>query len=576
MHTACGDDVAGIKRHCRNLFGDDVKKMMTTSDVANLKEDLESSTWRRRQDFKATPSQYTAWGIVKLLVKSYETPHHEITEQDVESLHLQESRRADRLEMSELQSRARDIETRLTMPTTRQGMNCDVIEQLIAQHVAEVLLTYEANRNNRKGSHDEGSGSRRTVHTARGCTYKDFLTCQPCNFKGTEGVYVTCTMLDGSLTWWNSHVKTVRIDVACDMSWKDLMKMMTELALLCPKMVLDEEEKIERYIWGLSNNIQGNVTSARPTRLQDAIKLANSLMDQKICIFAARQVENKRRLESNPRENCVQQPPYKRKNVTRAYTVGSGEKREYDGNLPPCKKYKLHHTGPCITKCMNCKRVGYLTSDCRSPVAATNKRALVENQKSMVTCYECGKQGHYKSDCLKLKNQNRGNQHGNGEARRRVYALGGGEANEDSNVVMETKKDETKSEEKRLKDVPIVLDFLEVFPEDFPRMKELSDQLQELSDKGFIRPSSSPWGAPVLFVKKRDGSFRIRIDYRELNKLTVKNRYPLPRIDDLFDQLQGSSVYSKIDLRSGYHQLRVREVDIPKIAFRTRYSHYQF
>ncbi|GKC39400.1 putative reverse transcriptase domain-containing protein [Tanacetum coccineum] len=169
------------------------------------------------------------------------------------------------------------------------------------------------------------------------------------------------------------------------------------------------------------------------------------------------------------------------------------------------------------------------------------------------------------------------------------------------------KKEEDKSEGKQIKDVPIVRDFPEVFPEDLPglpparpvefqidlipgaapvarapyrlapsEMKELSEQLQELSDKGFIRPSSSPWGAPVLFVKKKDGSFRMCIDYRELNKLTVKNRYPLPRIDDLFDQLQGSSIYSKIDLRSGYHQLRVREQDIPKIAFRTRYSHYEF
>ncbi|GJZ12726.1 putative reverse transcriptase domain-containing protein, partial [Tanacetum coccineum] len=107
-------------------------------------------------------------------------------------------------------------------------------------------------------------------------------------------------------------------------------------------------------------------------------------------------------------------------------------------------------------------------------------------------------------------------------------------------------------------------------------MKELSGQLKEVSDKGFIRPSSLPWGAPVLFVKKKDRSFRMCIDYRELNKLTVKNRYPLPRIDDLFDQLQGSSVYSKIDLRLGYHQLRVREEDIPKTAFRTRYGHYEF
>ncbi|GKA54547.1 putative reverse transcriptase domain-containing protein [Tanacetum coccineum] len=129
---------------------------------------------------------------------------------------------------------------------------------------------------------------------------------------------------------------------------------------------------------------------------------------------------------------------------------------------------------------------------------------------------------------------------------------------------------EQESKEKRLEDVPVIRDFLEVFPEELPglppprqvefppsEMKELSKQLQELSEKGFIRPSSSPWGAPVLFVKKKDGSFRMCIDYRELNKLTIKNRYPLPRIDDLFDQLQGSSVYSKIDLRSGYHQLRI-------------------
>ncbi|GKE14354.1 putative reverse transcriptase domain-containing protein, partial [Tanacetum coccineum] len=107
-------------------------------------------------------------------------------------------------------------------------------------------------------------------------------------------------------------------------------------------------------------------------------------------------------------------------------------------------------------------------------------------------------------------------------------------------------------------------------------LEELSGQLKELQDKGFIRPSSSPWGESVLFVKKKDGSFRMCIDYRELNKLTVKNRYPLPRIDDLFDQLQGSQFFSKIDLRSGYHQLRVHEDDIPKTAFRTRYGHFEF
>ncbi|GJR63907.1 putative reverse transcriptase domain-containing protein [Tanacetum coccineum] len=108
------------------------------------------------------------------------------------------------------------------------------------------------------------------------------------------------------------------------------------------------------------------------------------------------------------------------------------------------------------------------------------------------------------------------------------------------------------------------------------KMQELSKKLQELQDKGFIRPSHSHWGAPILFVKKNESSLRMCIDYRELNKLTVKNRYPLPMIDDLFDQLQGACYFSKIDLRSGYHQLRVHEDDIPKTTFRTRYGHFEF
>ncbi|GKD34563.1 putative reverse transcriptase domain-containing protein [Tanacetum coccineum] len=164
-----------------------------------------------------------------------------------------------------------------------------------------------------------------------------------------------------------------------------------------------------------------------------------------------------------------------------------------------------------------------------------------------------------------------------------------------------------KTSEQKLEDIPIVRDFLEVFLENLsglpplrqieflidltPRatpaakslhrlapteMHELSNQLKELQDKGLIRPSYSPWGAPVLFFKKKDGSFRMCIDYRELNKLTVKNCYPLPRIDDLFDQLQGSRYFPKIDLHSGYHQLRVHKADIPKTVFRTRYGHFEF
>ncbi|GKE54750.1 putative reverse transcriptase domain-containing protein [Tanacetum coccineum] len=134
-----------------------------------------------------------------------------------------------------------------------------------------------------------------------------------------------------------------------------------------------------------------------------------------------------------------------------------------------------------------------------------------------------------------------------------------------------SKKAEDKSEEKRLKDVPIVHEFLKVSPEDLPGLPP-ARQVEFHID---LVPGAAP-GAPVLFFKKKDGSFQMCIDYRELNKLTVKNRYPLRRIDDLFDQLQGLRVYSKIDLRSGYHQIRVHEEDIPKTAFRTCYGHYEF
>ena len=107
-------------------------------------------------------------------------------------------------------------------------------------------------------------------------------------------------------------------------------------------------------------------------------------------------------------------------------------------------------------------------------------------------------------------------------------------------------------------------------------LEELNTQLKDLLDKGFVRPSVSPWGAPVLFVKKKDGTMRMCMDYRELNQVTIKNKYPLPRIGELFDQLQGAEFFSKIDLRSGYHQLRVRDEDIQKTAFWTRYGQYKF
>ena len=166
---------------------------------------------------------------------------------------------------------------------------------------------------------------------------------------------------------------------------------------------------------------------------------------------------------------------------------------------------------------------------------------------------------------------------------------------------------DSKREQVNLENIPVIREFPDVFPEELPgvpperevdlsievvqgttpisrapyrmaptELKELKTQLHELLDKGFIRPSVSPWGAPVLFVKKKDGTLWMCIDYRQINKVTVKNKYRLPRIEDLFYQLKGASVFSKIDLRSRYYQLRVKEVDVPKTSFRTRYGHYEF
>nr|GEV22329.1 reverse transcriptase domain-containing protein [Tanacetum cinerariifolium] len=287
--------------------------------------------------------------------------------------------------------------------------------------------------------------------------------------------------------------------------------------------------------------------------------------------------------------------------------------------------------------------------DCKPAVpAAVNQRTSMVNQRS-TTCFECGKQGNFKKDFSKLKNRNHGNKPVILEARGKAYAIGGGDANPGSNIVMDSSYVVVLADGRIAEtntvfrgctigllghpfdidlmpvkldnfDVIIGMDWLEnnhaviVCDEKIVRipfgdeilivqgdridrkkksmlsiisctknqklarseMQELFVQLQELFENGFIRPSSSSWEAPVLFVKKKYGSLWMCIDYHELNKLTVKNRYPLSRIDDLFDQLQGSSVNLKIDLRSGYHQLRVRDEDIPKMAFRTRYGHYEF
>ncbi|GJU92214.1 putative reverse transcriptase domain-containing protein [Tanacetum coccineum] len=303
------------------------------------------------------------------------------------------------------------------MPTSGQSLNAAAIEKLITQRVTEAMAAYEANQNG-NGNPNVNVGG--VVPVACECTYQDFLKCQPLNFKGTERVvgltrwfekmetvfyisnylqncqvkYAPCTLQDSALTWWNSHKRTIGTNAAYAMTWKALIKLMTE-------MVPEEEDRVEKFIGGLPDNIQGNVIANEPIRLQHAIQIANNLMDQKLKGYAAKDAENKRRFDNDPRDNRVQQPPFKRQNVARAYTVGNNKNKGYVGILPLCDKYKLHHHGSCPVRCGNCKKVGHQARDCWAPTT--------------MTCYGCGEKGHTKRYCLELENVN-----GDGEARQNL------------------------------------------------------------------------------------------------------------------------------------------------------------
>nr|GEX51530.1 retrotransposable element Tf2 [Tanacetum cinerariifolium] len=437
--------------------------------------------------------------------------------------------------------------------------------------VTAALAARDANRNS-DDSHTSGMG--RPVQVTCECTYLDFLKCQPLNFKGTEGVvglsqwfekmeyvfsisnctvacqlkFATCTLQGNTLTWWNSHVKTTTPEATHAMPWRTLKKMMTdkyypggeikkleskmwnlkvkgtdmvaysqrfqELALMCDRTFLEEKDKVERYVDGLPDMIHGSVMATKLKTMQDSIEFATELMNKKINTWAERQADNKRKSDDTTRNN--HQQPNKRQYTGRAYAAWNGDKRAYRGPKPRCTKCNYHH------------------EDHDYNVELADERIVGLN--TIIRGCTLNFLNHpFNIDLIPAE-------------------LG------------------------RF-DIIIGMDWLAKYhviiicAEKIVRIP-FGDEI--LIVRGFIRPSSSTWGAPVLFIKKKDGSFRMCKDYRELNKLTVKNRYPLPRIDDLFDQLQGSSIYSKIDLRLGYHQLRVREEDIPKTAFRTRYGHYEF
>nr|GEU59435.1 hypothetical protein [Tanacetum cinerariifolium] len=409
--------------------------------------------------------------------------------------------------------------------------------------------------------------------------------------------------------------------------------------------VTSESTKIKRYVYGLAPRIRGMVVATEPKTMQKAMQIFGALADEAVRNVSIKKVEKRGNI-GEPSKDKNGRDDNKRTRTENAFaTTANLVRRENIGSWTKCTTCNSYHApeGPCRT-CFSCNRLGHLAKDCRG--VPRNMNLVNARNPTVMTCFECGS--------WKQKNQARGRAFTleAKEARQDPNIVTGIEPSElgfryeikianeklveidkvikgwkleieghvfDINlipfghesfyVIIEIPKEKarllmsTNPRDYKQEEIFVVRDFPEVLSNDLlglpplreielipgaipvekspyrlapSELEELSGQLRELQDKGFIRPSSSPWRAPVLFVKKKYSSFRMCIDYIELNKLTVNNHYLLFRIDDLFNQLQGSQFFSKIDLRSEYHQLRVHEDDILKTAFRTRYEHFEF
>nr|GEV05519.1 putative reverse transcriptase domain-containing protein [Tanacetum cinerariifolium] len=410
---------------------------------------------------------------------------------------------------------------------------------------------------NGRNQNDDAVNDNIQGDVSRGCTYKEFLACNPKEYDGKGGAIV--------YTRWIEKIESVHDMSGCTDSQKVKYiagSFVGKALTLVPHLVTPEGKRIERYVYGLVPQIRGMVAATEPKTIQKAVQIAGTLTDE-----ALRNGSSKK----NPEKGGNGREPSKDRN-------GREDTRELELEIPLLQ-----------------------------PQTLLGEKTRVESGSE-------AKGNHQNQVVAVNRGQGRGKQ-GN-QARGMAFMLGAEEARQDSNIVtgidwFSDHKDEIICHEKVVR-IPLldgqVLRVLGEKPEEkirslmsakakenkqeeivvvrnFPEspyrlapseLEEFSGQLKELQDKSFILPSSSPWGAPILFVKKKDGSFRMCIDYKELSKLTIKNRYPLSRIDNLFDQLQGSQYFSKIDLMSEYHQLRVHEDDIPKTVFRTHYGHFEF
>ncbi|GJT70941.1 putative reverse transcriptase domain-containing protein [Tanacetum coccineum] len=508
-----------------------------------------------------------------------------------------------------------DADNKSMAPVTRQGPNTPPNNtnpnNMTPESVQAIIdQDLQLNSTNGDGSHNLHGDNQRNVQTALPCFYADFMKCQHLKFKGTKAFSVS------SMTWMNGQIRTLGPD-AYSMTWEVLKKKMTDK--YCPQ---GEIKKLEIELWNLK--VKGNdvpaytkrfqeltLSNPRPNTLDETIELANDLMDQKLRTYAERQSDKKRKADDSSRNNHghQQQPSKGMMRAKRSYNMGTGKRTSkgifaqvhqcpFSSTKAPCTQKSQKSCNKDISreicpKMMNkdggneYTRLGVCSWECREKRECIRKPGLQCRQRchAVIVCDEKLVGIPYGNETLVF----RCNESNDGrESRLTIISCSKAQENMAKGcqifflIYMQErggkhkKQLKTYQSSKNILEEPAHRKLRAPYRLTPSEMKELADQLQELSDKGFIRPSSSPWGAPVLFVKKKDRSFRMCIDYHKLNKLTVKNRYPLPRIDDLFDQLQGSGIYSKIDLRSGYHHLRVRDQDIPKTAFRTWYGHYEF
>nr|GEV18853.1 putative reverse transcriptase domain-containing protein [Tanacetum cinerariifolium] len=480
------------------------------------------------------------------------------------------------------------------MPPRSAPLTQAAIRRMIKDNV-NAAIAVERARHANVGNDARGSGPVRGqdgAPTAPECTFVGFMKCNPIAFCGTESAvellrwfektksdfrisgcvegkkvrFAAATLQGPTLTWWNSKTATIEVQRIEHELWNLKIKeynivaytqRFNELALMYLRMVKPERVKFDAYILGLTNSIKGEVTSSRLANLSEVVRMAHKLMDHK---SQARD------------ERILERMKQKQGNVRAMVTAPT------DRKLPLCERCFTCHVGLCTIKYHKGGKVGHKIRYCKEKNAVTGTNAL-----PIPTCYDYGEQGHTRYRCPKKVKQEEVR-----EVRGRAYAIKDAEL-KGLNVVTgilwildlvpclisirlkigasyEACKyvkrgchlflahvTENKTKEKRLEDVPVIRDFLEVFPKEF---------------LGLPPPR-------VVGTTARAAGERI-YSSKFITVGSTDNRYPLLRIDDLFDQLQGSIVYSKIDMRSGYHQLRIKEEDILITTFRTRYGHFKF